>query len=208
MKNFLTRQGIWILLIAVLVTVTMAALSAFGTGVATPIQNAANIVTSPFRSGAAAVTNWVDGRIRFADEFDTLKEENAKLKEENAALQEQVRQAQRDSEENALLRELLNLRPQQKDFRYESALVVDRTSSNWTRTLTLNKGASAGIAPRSCVINAEGYLVGVVTEVGTNWATVTTTVDTDFEMGAIVFRSARPPSPPGTLTSWAKGCCG
>ena len=33
MKDFLSKNGIWILLAAVIVTVTMAALSAFGTGV-------------------------------------------------------------------------------------------------------------------------------------------------------------------------------
>ena len=46
-----------------------------------------------------------------------------------------------------------------------------------------------GISPKDCVIDAQGYLVGVVDQVGTNWATVLTTIDTDFEMGAIVFRS-------------------
>ena len=56
MKEFFAKHGIWILLVAVIVTVTMAALSAFGTGVATPIQNALGVVTAPFRSGISAVT--------------------------------------------------------------------------------------------------------------------------------------------------------
>ena len=38
MKEFFAKHGIWILLVAVIVTVTMAALSAFGTGVATPVS--------------------------------------------------------------------------------------------------------------------------------------------------------------------------
>ena len=189
MKEFFAKHGIWILLVAVIVTVTMAALSAFGTGVATPIQNALGVVTAPFRSGISAVTNWVDDRIRFSEDYDALKEEVARLKEENARHAEENRQAQADSAENERLRSLLNLRPQQREFQYESAMVVDHTSSNWTRTLTLNKGSSMGISPKDCVIDAQGYLVGVVDQVGTNWATVLTTIDTDFEMGAIVFRS-------------------
>lgn len=84
MKEFFAKHGIWILLVAVIVTVTMAALSAFGTGVATPIQNALGVVTAPFRSGISAVTNWVDDRIRFSEDYDALKEEVARLKEENA----------------------------------------------------------------------------------------------------------------------------
>lgn len=189
MKEFFSKNGIWILLVAVIVTVTMAALSAFGTGVATPVQNAVGVITSPFRAGISAVTGWIDDRIRFADEYDALKEENQTLKEENARLQEQLRQAESDSTENEYLRELLNLRPQERGLTLETAMVVDHTSSNWTRTLTLNKGSSMDISVRDCVISSEGYLVGVVTEVGTNWATVLTTIDTDFEMGATVFRS-------------------
>lgn len=189
MKDFLSKHGIWILLVAVIVTVTMAALSAFGTGMATPLQNAAGVLTSPFRAGISAVTNWVDDRIRFADDYDALKEENAALKQRVAQLEEENRQAQEDSEENKRLRQLLNLPEQQRQLQLETAWVVDHTNSNWTRTLTLNKGSGAGIAPKDCVINAEGYLVGVITEVGANWSTILTTVDTDFEMGATVFRS-------------------
>lgn len=189
MKEFFSKHGIWILLVAVLVTVTMAALSAFGSGMATPLQNAAGVLAAPFRAGISTVTNWVDERINFADDYETLKEENEALKERIAKLEEENRQAETDREENKLLRQLLNLRPQERNLQLETALVVDHTSSNWTRTLTLNKGSAAGIAPKNCVINAEGYLVGVVTEVGTNWCTVLTTIDTDFEMGAIVFRT-------------------
>ena len=189
MKEFFAKHGIWILLVAVIVTVTMAGLSAFGTGVAAPLQNAAGIVTAPFRAGIGAVTGWIDDRIRFADDYDALKEENKALKEENARLEAELRQAQDDRTENQYLREVLNLRPQERGLQLETAMVVDHTSSNWTRTLTLNKGSSMDISVRDCVISSEGYLVGVVTEVGTNWATVLTTIDTDFEMGATVFRS-------------------
>lgn len=189
MKQFLSKNGIWILLVAVIVTVSMAAFSAFGTGLADPLKNAAGILSSPFRAGISSVTGWIDDRIRFADEFDALKEENEKLKSENAALQQQVLQAQKDSEENKRLRQLMNLRPQERGLQCESAWIVDRTSSNWTRTLTLNKGSSTGISPKDCVIDSQGYLIGVISEVGTNWSTLLTIVDTDFEMGALVFRS-------------------
>ena len=205
MKEFFAKHGIWILLVAVIVTVTMAALSAFGTGVATPIQNALGVVTAPFRSGISAVTNWVDDRIRFADEFDALKEENEALKKQVARLEQENRQAQADSAENARLRELLNLRPQERNLQFESAMVVDHTSSNWTRTLTLNKGSSMGIAPKNCVINSEGYLVGVVTEVGANWATVLTTIDTDFEIGATVFRTGEAAMAAGDFNLMGEG---
>lgn len=205
MKDFFARNGIWILLVAVIVTVTMAGFSAFGSGVATPLQNAAGIVTSPFRAGIGAVTGWIDERIRFADDYDALKEENQSLKDENAQLREQLRQAETDRTENEMLRELLNLRPQERNLQLETAKVVDQTSSNWSRTLTLNKGSAMGLAPKDCVITSEGYLVGVISEVGTNWAKVLTVVDTDFEIGAKVFRSGEAAMATGNFNLMTKG---
>ena len=76
MKDFLSRNGIWILLAAVIITVTMAALSAFGSGVATPLQNAVGVLSSPFRTGFSTVAGWVDDRIRFADDYDALVQVN------------------------------------------------------------------------------------------------------------------------------------
>lgn len=206
MKDFLSKHGIWILLVAVIVTVAMAALSAFGSGMATPLQNAAGVLTSPFRAGISAVTNWVDERIHFADDYEALKEENAALKERVAKLEEENRQAQKDSEENERLRSLLKLPEQMRDMTMTTAWVVDHTSSNWTRTLTLNKGSNADIAPKDCVINAEGCLVGVIMEVGANWSTVLTTIDTDFEMGATVFRSGEAAMASGDFNLMGKGC--
>ena len=40
-----------------------------------------------------------------------------------------------------------------------------------------------------CVIDAYGDLVGVVSEVGLNWATVLTAVDTGIDMGGMVART-------------------
>ena len=40
-----------------------------------------------------------------------------------------------------------------------------------------------------CVVDQYGYLVGVITDAGLNWSTVTTILDTDSQLGALVFRT-------------------
>ena len=94
-----------------------------------------------------------------------------------------------DSEENARLRELLNLRPQSYQLELESAAVTERTVTNWTSSLTLNVGTDHGVEAGDCVIDETYALVGVVSEVGLNWCTVLTLVDTDTSIGAQVFRT-------------------
>ena len=45
------------------------------------------------------------------------------------------------------------------------------------------------MAVNNCVVNETGALVGVVTEVGLNWCTVATVLDTQAQFGATVFRT-------------------
>lgn len=68
-------------------------------------------------------------------------------------------------------------------------MVTEHDVSNWTSSLTLNKGTSLGIEVGDCVIDECGNMVGVVDQAGTNWSTVLTLVDTDTSLGAQVFRT-------------------
>ena len=102
-----------------------------------------------------------------------------------------VRQAERDSEENARLRDLLELREQRRDLHFESARIVESDTSNWQSVLTVNKGTAQDVAVGDCVVTEAGYLVGVVTEAGLNWSTVRTILDSDASIGATVFRSGQ-----------------
>ena len=68
-------------------------------------------------------------------------------------------------------------------------MVTVHAVSNWTSSMTLNKGTSLGIEVGDCVIDSCGNLVGTIDEAGTNWSTVLTLVDTDTSLGAQVFRT-------------------
>lgn len=188
MKDFFEKHGIRILVVAALVAVGLSALS-YLSSTSSFLHNAAGIAASPFRAAAERVSLWFDDKRRYYADYSALVEENAALREEVAELRANARQADRDREENALLRELLDLREQRRDLVFESAMVLERSNNNWTRTLTLSRGTNHGVAANNVVISGEGYLVGVVTEVGANWCTVQTTIDTDTEFGARLFRT-------------------
>ena len=68
-------------------------------------------------------------------------------------------------------------------------MITQHTVTNWTSTLTIDKGTLHGLEVNDCVISETGALVGLISEVGTNWATVLTLVDTDTSLGAQVFRT-------------------
>ena len=188
MKRFFTKNGILLLTAVTIVAVVLCVVSALSSGTGF-LANAAGVIASPFRSAGAAVSGWVQGIGDHFQSISDLQRENEELRRENARLQEAIRQAQADSEENARLRNLLNLRQQRRDFALEAAHITQWSSSNWASTLTLGKGSSCDIAIGDCVVDEYGYLVGVVTDVGLNWSTVTTILDTDSQLGALVFRT-------------------
>lgn len=188
MKDFFSKYGVWILAVAAAIAVTLSVLSYFSS-TSTVLHNVAGIVTSPFRAAAEGVSRWVEDKKHYYQDYNDLLAENQALREEVAELRANAQQADRDREENALLRNLLDLREQRRDFEFESAMVLEHSSSNWTRTLTLNRGTNHGVAVNNMVVSSEGYLIGVVTEAGVNWCTVQTIIDTDTELGALLFRT-------------------
>ena len=188
MKDFFRQHGLRILAVAAAVAVALSVLTYFSS-TSSVLENIAGVLTSPFRAAATAVSDWAADKRQYYEDVTALKEENAALKKENAELRAEQRAAQAANDENALFRQLLKLQEKRRDFQFVSAFILDRSETSWTSSLTLNCGTDSDIAVGDCVISAEGYLVGVVSKVGLNWATVLTVVDTDTELGARIFRT-------------------
>lgn len=204
MREFFEKHGLRLLIIATACAVLLSVLS-FVSATSSFLENAAQIVVSPFHKAASAVTTWVEDKQRYYQDYSDLAAENEALRERVAELERDARQADADREENALLRQLLELREQRRDFVLESAAVIDRQSTNWTSELTLNRGTEHGIERDDCVITSEGYLVGMVSEVGYNWCKVLTVIDTDTEIGARIFRTQEVALAEGDLGLMGKG---
>ena len=189
MKDFLRQNGILLLVIALLLSILIGVTSALMGGNADPLSNAFNTVTAPIRGGIAAAADWAEGVYEYVFHYQELHDELDELRVQVSELEEQVRQGQEASRENEQLRSLLDLQEKRRDFVFESAKVTARSTVNWESTLTLSKGSSAGIEAGDCVITETGVLVGVVSQVGYNWSTVSTIINTDTEMGGIVSRT-------------------
>ena len=189
MKDFFRQNGLLILIAAILLAAIAAVGSALLSGTADPMSDAVGVITTPIRNGVNRFLNWTGDIKGYLTEYDELKEQVEALEQENAQLREQARAGQDASEENERLRRLLELREKRRDFVFESATVTAMGSSNWESTLTISKGSNSDIAVNDCVITETGVLVGVVAEVGYNWATVATVIDTSIEMGGLVSRT-------------------
>ena len=189
MKDFFRHNGILLLIVAVLLALITTVVSLLLGGKADPLSNLAGILTTPIRNGINAVTNWTEEKYNDAFQREKMKQENEELKKRVAELEEKERQAEAALQENKRLRSLLDLRPSNRSFDLESAMVTAGSTSNWESTLTISKGSSTGVEVDDCVVDEYWNLVGVVAEVGENWSTVRTIVDSDIEMGGLLSRT-------------------
>ena len=187
MSRFFRNNGGLLLLAAVLLTLVLA-LGAQILGF-DPVTSALEVLATPFRSASAAVSSWTQARYDRAFRYEELAAENEALRRRVAELERDAIAGQDAQRENERMKDLLGLAEARPELQYRDAAVVRRASSNWTSDLTIDRGASGGVENGDCVIDQNGYLIGVVTEAGVNSSRVTTILDPRLELGGRVART-------------------
>lgn len=186
MKDFLRKNGILLVVIAILLAILLGIIvSVLGYN---PISGILNTLGTPFRAVSTAITNWSEDRYDRAFRYEQLEKENEELRRRLAELEEAARVGQEAIREVEQLRDLLGLSNERPELTYVDATVTQRSSGNWGSDLTLNKGTRSGVSVNDCVVDQYGNVVGVVTEVGLNWSFVTTILDPKSELGGRIAR--------------------
>ncbi len=206
MKDFFHKNGVLLLVIALLLSLLVGISSALMGGTADPLSNAATTITAPVRSLVSNVLDWAEGVYNYVFRYEELNAELDTLRKQVADLEAQLRESGEAARENQQLRQLLRLQEKHQDFVFESARVTQRSTTNWESTFTLSKGSSAGVQAGNCVISETGALVGVVEEVGLNYCRVSTVINTDIEMGGICVRTDCAGILEGDFALMSQGC--
>lgn len=105
-----------------------------------------------------------------------LQKENDDLKEQVASLEERLNRTALEQSELEKLRKLYDMDQSYDTYEKTAANVVGKDASNWFDTFIIDKGSNAGIEIGNNVI-ADGGLVGIVTDVGSNYAKVRSIID-------------------------------
>ena len=160
------------------------------------------IIITPFQS----VFTYVGNCVRYASNAQKYDDENTILKQQVITLEKRTNDYDKLVEENDKLRAMLELKNNKKEFNLKAANVVSYSAENWESTLKINKGMTDGIKKNDAVINELG-LVGYVSEVGRNWAVVTTIIDTESSVGAVVQRVDEACIVKGDIAGYDSGLC-
>ena len=187
MRHLFSTKLRIILVLAVLITAGLSVLSGL-TSQSIPDLVIQGILT-PFRAAGAALTDAAEKYYSYMFRYEALEAENEVLTARIAEMEDVARQADAVSRENTRLRQALNFLSTHEDYVAGDAYIISWSSTDWSNTLTLNRGTNAGVAESMCVITANGEVVGLVTEVGPNYSIVKTVLDSTLEISTNIATS-------------------
>ncbi|MBO5953839.1 MAG: rod shape-determining protein MreC [Oscillospiraceae bacterium] len=187
MRHYFSTRVRIVLVVAVLLAVGLAVISNL-TGLNLPDMVVQGVLT-PLRTGVSKLTDQAEQLYSYMFRYEALAAENAALKEKLAQMEDDARLADSVSRENDRLRDLLDLKDAHEDYELVDAYIIAWGSTDWTSTLTINRGRNAGIEEGMCAITANGEVVGLVTQVGSNYAVVKTVLDSSLGISATMASS-------------------
>ena len=187
MRHFFTNRVRAVLIIAILLAVVLTVISSL-TGMSFPDMLVKGILT-PIRTGVSQLTDQAEQFYSYMFEYETILAENERLKEELAQIEDQARKADSIARENERLRQWLELTQSREDFEYVDAYIISHSSADWSNTFTINRGANLDIEVGMCAVTANGELVGLVSEVGSNYAVIKSMLDSSLEISANIASS-------------------
>ncbi len=178
----------WILILC-LICILMMGLSLLSSKLGGPLRFLAGYTVVPMQKGINTIGVWLSD---LTDNFETLqelKEENKTLKEQIDALTLERNSLQQQQSELERLQALYKLDQNYSDYEKIGARVIANNGSNWFNSFTIDKGSNDGIKTDMNVIAGSG-LVGIVTEVGPNWAEVRSIIDDESKISAMMLSTS------------------
>lgn len=188
MRHFFSTRVKVVIVIALLLASLLAIISGFsGQNIPSMLVQSA---LAPLRNGAGTVMNQVQQVYDYIFRYEQLEAENVALREQLSQIQKEALEAEALRRENERLQALAGLLADNEDFKVVDAYIIARSTANeWVNTLTVNRGSTAGIAEGMCAITENGEVVGIVVEVGPNYAVIRTVLDSALGISATISES-------------------
>ena len=167
----------------------LIAVSFFTDKLTAPVQNVLSYVITPLQKGINGMGLWLTDMADYFATIDELRQQNEELKAELDNVKEKNLVLVQDQIELNNLRELYALDNKIPGYDKVAARVIGKGSGNWFSTFTIDKGSRDGILVDMNVICGNG-LVGIVTDVTDNTATVRSIIDGNSNVTGMLVTSS------------------
>lgn len=141
-----------------------------------PVKTAIGNFIAPMQKGIDSVGNSISRRLKTFSDIKELIAENESLKEELANVKNENQSLTQEKYELNWYRDLYELDSQYTEYDKVAAKVISREPNSYCNEFIIDKGAQDGLKADMNVLSGNG-LVGIITEVGKNWAKVRSIID-------------------------------
>lgn len=183
------KKNQYIFILLTVLCIMMIVLSSVKDGFMNPLRNAVGTVLVPIQSGVNYVGYKLYSRWEKHKTLLEAEAENEKLTAKIDLLIEENNILKQNEEELKRLRELYSLDQEYLQYEKVAARVIAKDSENWFQVFRIDKGSKDGIMVDQNVM-AKGGLVGIVTDVGLNYATVRSIIDDESRVSCMGIQSS------------------
>lgn len=169
-----------------------------------PLRTGVGYFLIPVQSGVNAIGSSIYDEIADYSKLKDALKENKEMKDIITQLTEENTRLQSEDFELKRLRQLYNLDQDYGQYEKVGARVIANDSSNWFQVFRIDKGSRDGIAV-DMNVTAGGGLVGIVTDVGANYATVRSIIDDSSRVSGMAMQSGDSCIIAGDLTLFKEG---
>ena len=171
-----------------LLCVCMIGITTIKGSILNPLRTAVGYVLVPIQSGVNRVGGGLYNELSSVGKLKTALAENETLKTRVDELTEENTRLRSEQFELERLRGLYELDQEYMQYHKIGARIIAKDSSSWFSVFRIDKGSDDGIKEDMNVI-AGGGLVGIVTDVGANYATVRSIIDDSSRVSAMAQQS-------------------
>ena len=171
-----------------LLCVCMIGITTIKGSILNPLRTAVGYVLVPIQSGVNRVGGGLYNELSSVGKLKTALAENETLKTRVDELTEENTRLRSEQFELERLRSLYELDQEYMQYHKIGARIIAKDSSSWFSVFRIDKGSDDGIKGDMNVI-AGGGLVGIVTDVGANYATVRSIIDDSSRVSAMAQQS-------------------
>ena len=171
-----------------LLCVCMIGITTIKGSILNPLGTAVGYVLVPIQSGVNRVGGGLYNELSSVGKLKTALAENETLKTRVDELTEENTRLRSEQFELERLRSLYELDQEYMQYHKIGARIIAKDSGSWFSVFRIDKGSDDGIKEDMNVI-AGGGLVGIVTDVGANYATVRSIIDDSSRVSAMAQQS-------------------
>ena len=171
-----------------LLCVCMIGITTIKGSILNPLRTAVGYVLVPIQSGVNRVGGGLYNELSSVGKLKTALAENETLKTRVDELTEENTRLRSEQFELERLRSLYELDQEYMQYHKIGARIIAKDSGSWFSVFRIDKGSDDGIKEDMNVI-AGGGLVGIVTDVGANYATVRSIIDDSSRVSAMAQQS-------------------